>query len=321
VTIGRGTLLVLKTVRFEAAFVVLASAGLAMACLVCAVALDEYGLAGGCIGAWLAGTPSATCTSTVEAWASLSSDAGGRLLLASGLVPVFVGLTAGVVLIGRELESGTAELSWSLSKSRVRWLRGRLAVLGSLVIACCALVAVASARLETAHTADGLWISPYADAELYGLPVVARGVLSFGIGALAGAAIGRTLPAFLVGMATVAVILSVTSAAQPAFARMPVADVGGAGYVAAYLADPDVEFRFLTRDGEMLTEGQALALAPSGADPASWLQSNLQLLPLGVSASKTFSWQLLVSSFYASVGFVVLATGSFIGLRRRPLAE
>lgn len=315
----RSVRLVTKTVRFEAAFIVIASVIVATASLLCAAWLEGYGLASGCIGAWLAGTPDAACTATVEGWAGLSSDGAGRLLLASGLLPLAAGLAAGVVLVGRELESGTAELSWSIARSRTRWLVGRLGVLGLLVLIFSSGVAVASNSLENAHTAGGLWISPFADADLFGLPVVARSVLAFGVGTAAGALIGRTLPAFLAGIVIVMAVVTATSVAQPAFARPPTTGIGGPGYVASYLADPDAEFRFVTRDAHLLTKDEALALVPVGSDAADWLQSNMQLLPLGISGSKTFSWQLLASGLYASLGIVCLTVGVLVALRRRPL--
>jgi hypothetical protein len=315
----RSVRLVTKTVRFEAAFIVTASVIVATASLLCAAWLEGYGLASSCVGAWLAGTPDAACTATVEGWAGLSSDGAGRLLLASGLVPLAAGLAAGVVLVGRELESGTAELSWSLAHSRTRWLVRRLSVLGLLVVVLSSAVAVASNSLENAHTAGGLWISPFADADLFGLPVVARSVLAFGVGSAAGALIGRTLPAFLVGVVIILAAVTAMSVAQPAFARLPTTGIGGPGYIATYLADPDVEFRFVTRDARLLTKDEALALVPAGTEAADWLQSNMQLLPLGISGSKTFSWQLLTSGVYASLGVIGLTIGVVVGLRRRPL--
>lgn len=305
--------------RFEAGFVALGSILLGAACLLTAFTLDGFGLAGGCIGAWIAGQPDAACASTVEAWAALSADGAGRLLLASGLLPLASGLAAGVVLVGRELETGTAELSWSLARSRSRWLGQRLGVLALFVIGSSVLVAAASARMETAHTAGGLWISPFADADLFGLPVIARSVLALGIGAAGGALVGRTLPAFLVGLLVVAAVVTATSVAQPLFGRLPTTDIGGPGYVAAYLRDSDVEFRFITPDAQLLSKDEALGLVPPGADAADWLQSHMQLLPLGISAAKTFQWQLLTSGIYVAIGGLGLALAALATSVRRPL--
>lgn len=315
----RSLRLVATTVRFEATFIVLISSSVAVANLLCAAWLESYGLSSDCVGAWLAGTPNAACSTTVEGWANLSGEGAGRLLLASGLVPLASGLAAGVVLVGRELESGTAELSWSLAASRWTWLRRRLGVLGLTTVLLSILLAGASTWLEKAHTAAGLWISPFADAELFGLPVIGRSVLALGVGTAAGALIGRTLPAFLVGAVVLLAAVSMTSAGQAAFARLPTTDIGGPGYVATYLADPDVEYRFVTRDAHLLTRDEALARVPAGANAPDWLQSNMQLLPLGISGSKTFGWQIVVSGLYAAIGIGGLAIGIATALRRRPL--
>jgi hypothetical protein len=311
--------LIVKTLRFETSSIVIVSLGVTAASLICSWWLDSYGLASGCISAWIGGNFTGDCASTVQAWAGLSSEAAGRLLLASGVAPVAAGLAAGVALVGGELEGGTAELTWSFARSRWRWFSRRAGVLGLLVVVFSAAVAIASDRLEGSHTAGGLWISPFADADLFGLPVVARSLLAFGVGTATGAAIGRTLPAFLVGTGIVLAVLTATSVAQPAFARLPTPGIGGPGYVAAYLSDPDVDVRFITSDARMLTTQEAIALVPPGRPPGEWLQANLQLFPLGISAATTFRWQAVISLVYGATGGLALAVGALISLRRRPL--
>jgi hypothetical protein len=111
-----------------------------------------------------------------------------------------VGLLLGVPVVGREIEMRTATLAWSLSGDRVRWLLSRL--LPVLALAGVGLVVAATLVAEMARAAHP-WnyqgpgrIPSLTEIGSEGAPLVGRGLMAMGVAVLAGAVIGRTLPAF-----------------------------------------------------------------------------------------------------------------------------
>lgn len=146
------------------------------------------------------GTPE--CQRLVQSFWPVASEAGFVASPIGVLLPFVVGLLLGVPIVGRELELRTAGLSWSLTGDRLRWLLARfLPVLG---LALVALVVAAFAVAEMARAAHP-WnfmgpgrIPDLTELGSEGPTLVGRGVMALGIGLLAGAVVGRTLPAFAV---------------------------------------------------------------------------------------------------------------------------
>ncbi|MFF4120423.1 hypothetical protein [Streptomyces sp. NPDC001714] len=109
---------------------------------------------------------------------------------------VAVAAWAGGALIGRELESGTARLAWTQSVSPARWLADRLIAAALPLVAGGGLLALAfgwvwssdQGALVTNWTWDRVFIprGPLLPALL---------LLGLAVGALAGIALRRTLPA------------------------------------------------------------------------------------------------------------------------------
>jgi hypothetical protein len=114
---------------------------------------------------------------------------------------------AGAALIARELETGTARLAWTQSVSPARWLAAKLAVPALIVMAGGAvLVSVYrwgwSARPERTlgyWTASSVFVAR-------GPAVVAYALCALAVGALAGLALRRSLPALGVSLAVMLVI-------------------------------------------------------------------------------------------------------------------
>ncbi len=126
----------------------------------------------------------------------------------AGIVPLFalaVGTLIGVGVIARELEQGTAQISWSLVSSRIRWLRWRS---GPALLAVVTLVAILAVLAEfLVRTRLGLDDPGFIASGERGLAVLVRSVLAFSCGLLAGAVLGRQLPGLIVAVA-LAVALS-----------------------------------------------------------------------------------------------------------------
>ncbi|MFE9450466.1 ABC transporter permease [Streptomyces sp. NPDC006739] len=113
-------------------------------------------------------------------------------------LPFVVAAWAGASLIGRELESGTAQLAWTQGASPARWLAAKLAVPAALITAGTGLLVVlhrlawsaAEGRIDTAKSWYDTWT--YATN---GPVLVALALAGLAVGALAGLLQRLALPA------------------------------------------------------------------------------------------------------------------------------
>jgi hypothetical protein len=109
---------------------------------------------------------------------------------------------AGAVLIARELESGTAWLAWTQSVSPVRWLAAKLAV-PALLITLSSTVLVAAYRWSWSNRPDRV-IGDWPATAVFvarGPAMVAYALCALAVGALAGLALRRSLPALSISFA------------------------------------------------------------------------------------------------------------------------
>ncbi|MFJ9347045.1 hypothetical protein [Streptomyces sp. NPDC101237] len=134
-----------------------------------------------------------------------------------GWSAVAVAAWAGAALIGRELESGTARLAWTQSVSPARWLAAKLTTAAVPLLAGGGLLALVFGlvwtsdqnALVTRWTWDRVFIprGPLLPALL---------LLGLAVGALAGIALRRTLPALAAAAAvTLLIRLCLRTAWQP----------------------------------------------------------------------------------------------------------
>ncbi|MFG3014937.1 ABC transporter permease [Streptomyces cinerochromogenes] len=111
-------------------------------------------------------------------------------------VPFLAAAWAGAALTGREVETGTARLSWTQTVSPVRWLATRLTVPALLVTAGTGLLALLHHVVWSAgyHRIDS--VKPWDDVPTFysGGPIVAGLALAgLVLGALIGLLLGRSL--------------------------------------------------------------------------------------------------------------------------------
>ncbi|MFJ9963039.1 hypothetical protein [Streptomyces avermitilis] len=133
-----------------------------------------------------------------------------------GVATFVVPLFAGGALIGRELETGTAQLAWTQSVSPARWLAARLAVPALLIITGTGLLVALYRLLWSAH--NGLLVSGYAPRELYfaiGPATVVHPLLGLALGALIGLLVRRALPATAIAAGTQYVLTALHSRLWP----------------------------------------------------------------------------------------------------------
>ncbi len=197
---ARPTGLTLRLHRYETiALVAVAGLGVGLALMVSG-RLDEVGFGAACVLAARDGSaPPPDCELKAnEFYGIVSSEAGivGMVLL---FVPYLAALEIGVAVVGRELERGTTRLAWALTPSRLRWLAHRLVPV-ALVVLGIGLVLGAGADRLLASTEPG--VDP-GNAMLQvgsrGPLIAARAVWVMSVAVLAGAVLGRALPALLLG--------------------------------------------------------------------------------------------------------------------------
>ena len=323
--------LTLKVHRFEVLAVSVAALVVAASALIVTYRLNAVGVTTHCLVAWLTSGPDSVgaCADPVSRWASINEDEAGKIAAAMALLPWAIGLLVGVPLVGRELEARTAAMAWSLSGSRRRWLAGRLGPVLLLVLGLSVVGGVAMAILETARSGDGVWHNLYQDAELFGAPVVAHALAGLGIGVLVGALMGRTLPALIVGGLVAIVLFNVGQIEHQAYLPAPVFDspnvtavpVGGGSNPddVKLVMDPDLDYRFQTSDGQLLTREAALATVPAGTtDVAAWLVTHYALIFEGPSTALTSSWQLAETVGFGGLAIVLLLLSFPVVERARP---
>jgi hypothetical protein len=114
--------------------------------------------------------------------------------------PFIAGITFGAPLVARELEQGTAPLSWSLAGSRRRWLLFRMLAMGGLLVVLLGAVAIASDVFFGTY-------SPTVDIHTSFENYLYRGVFDifWGLAAFLGTValgtiFGRTLPAVFIAV-------------------------------------------------------------------------------------------------------------------------
>jgi hypothetical protein len=314
--------------RFELVATVVATLVVLAAAAYFLVMLRGISFPVGCFEAWLGGPvpgdvpggPTEACTASMATFNDLNENVGGKVLAAMAILPLIAGLALGVPIVSRELEARTAAVAWSLTGRRARWFAGRtLPILAVLVVAlsaaALAATVVATSRQPWLDGQPAFW-----DGALFGPPVVGRAIAAFGIAAFVGAVVGRTLPALLIAGLAWAVLLNGVGGAQQGWLDARKEIVADASVGAAYgWNGVIVDVRWQAPDGSLLTDGQALALAPGNADPYAWLSAQgYEMVQLGVPIERLPEWQWLELGGLAVVGLGGLVAAAVVVERRRP---
>ncbi len=161
----------------------------------------------GCFGSDGGGN---VCQRLVEQFNGLY-DLGTKLLEVGFGVPFGMGLVLGVPLIAREIDHGTADLAWMLSRSRIRWLAPRIAFVALVVIGLLGVIAIASDVVAQAIQPGSNLAADFTWYGQRGGLLVMRGLLALCIGLAIGAIFGRQLPALLAAIfVTIAIFTAVS---------------------------------------------------------------------------------------------------------------
>lgn len=130
------------------------------------------------------------------------------------VAPALIGAWAGGALIGRELETGTAQLAWTQSVTPARWLAAKLAVPAAVIVSGTVLLTLLNRlvwwREERLRRLSGTrdWWESFTFTG-HGTLATAYALLGLGVGVLAGLLVRRSLPALGVGLVGTTVLAGV----------------------------------------------------------------------------------------------------------------
>lgn len=119
------------------------------------------------------------------------------LLGIAQLAPFALGIILGAPLVAREIEGSTAQLAWTMSGSRVRWLVGRVGFVALVVVIALGILAVTSETVAALLDTGRDLARDFNFADHRGWILVSRGLFVLMLAILIGALIGRVLPGLL----------------------------------------------------------------------------------------------------------------------------
>lgn len=313
----------LKQHRFEVAAAAIAAIVLGAVALLVNWRLGGVNVPAGCFDAWLrgGGVAEPACDSAVQAFAQINSDEAAKVMAAMAVLPFAVGLLGGVTLVGRELEARTAQTAWALAASRARWFFRQLWPIVLVLGVTVAFAALAASLLES--TRATFYGGIFSDMGLHGPLVVARAFAALGLGLLTGAALARSLPAFIVGAVLSMALLGAAVTVRDAWLRAQ----PQVAFDQAAPQDPTFDGILLEQawrapDGRLLRETEAFALAPAdpATDPYEWLSDNgYEIVQLGITGETARGWEPLETAGFALIGILLVLGTVAIVDRRRPI--
>ncbi|MBX3031503.1 MAG: hypothetical protein KF809_15255 [Chloroflexi bacterium] len=208
----RAAWLTWKLHRFESVVAFVLMLTMAISAGIVTLHLRALTIPAGCWD-WPGVYTSELCRRLVDSHHDIVGAAGGHVRIGFLGAPTLIGLMLGSTLVGRELELRTASLAWSLDGARLRWLAQRLG--GALVLACVGLITMAwmGSGFEAASRTPGD-LERVGELATRGVPLLTRGLAALGIAVLAGAVLGRTVPALLIATIAVGVLWYVGSGAS-----------------------------------------------------------------------------------------------------------
>lgn len=266
-------------------------------------------------------------------------EAGGtaqNLLYATFIAPFGIGVILGAPIVAREIEGGTAQLAWTLGRSRLTWLLRRIAFISLVVVALLGVLAVTSELLAAALMPEANLAEDFTFNGQRGWLIVLRGVGALMIGMLVGTVIGRVLPAVLASALVIGLSFTGVSLAMDRWnegeaipRRFMTADADPADFdrtalaVAYGIETPDGEFRTYEEiyaggnGGFQMTDEQGrLFLSEEDFEAGRFAGYEVQLVIPGTRYAELTAREGLVVGV---VGLVALGATALVVRRRRPV--
>lgn len=292
----RTALVFAKVHRVEAFVAIVAPLGVALFGAVVLWRLDAVGVSAYCIPDWLV-DGSATrpeCTASMQRWGEIATGGGiDPFFTAMAFGPVGVGLLAGVPIVARELEAGSAAFSWWLFPSRLTWLARQAAAVGLPLLLT---VSVAALAANLVAIPDYEWgIPAIMRIGLHGPDAVARAAAAFGVGLLVGAVSGRTLLGFVAaGLMVTGLALAISLGRDAWLAALEPTVIG--------VPDPGT--------GEYVVQRHSVL--------TGWgMQGNTHVM-LGVTEGAAMGWEPIETALYASASVAAAVGSAIVVTMRRP---
>jgi hypothetical protein len=340
-----GARVTLKLHRFEIAVAALAAVAAGVLGISMALRIDALGVSQACLDSvWLSqdgSSASEECFALIRAGSEVLGESfldgqGTVPLSIMGALPFLLGLLGGVPIVARELEARTAQTAWSLDGSRVRWLARQVLPVALLLGAAMSFAALAAGPVADDFVAWGHG----GEASVIGLHgglAVVRAFGAFGIGLAVGALLGRTLPAFLFGVALSLALLFALGNVRTAWMASlePMVVQHPSPLTGEYIVDPrsvTTGWAVEAPDGILLSSEEARELAtaagvetPPPGDvqdtPAlAWYEENgYVLLPIGITDEMALGWAPFDGLAFGLVGVIGLGSTVVLVNRRRPV--
>jgi hypothetical protein len=227
-------ILTLKQHRFETIAITVVCIGLTVAALIEAYRLNSLNVPFSCLqsyqGAYFGPSQApitvaqAHCNELAKSFNDMHQSLDMNLVqLLLLLVPLIAGIVVGAPLVAREIEQGTAPLSWALSGSRRRWLLGKV-LAGVLLLAPLMLAVGLAANVLEGALNPG--VSPYASFSNYlgrGVPDVFWALAAFAGTFALGTLLGRTMPAVVLALVVCFFVRATWDAGMTHFVLRPFA--------------------------------------------------------------------------------------------------
>jgi len=278
--------------------------------------------------------PPRACQPIIEDWYSLQGYTSMLQTFALA-APLGMGVILGAPVVAREIDGGTAQLAWSLSRSRIGWLARRIAFVSLFVLGLLAIMAIAAELLAAAVEPDRDLSEDFVFFGGRGLPVVARGAGALMLGMLVGAIIGRVLPAVLASALIIGIAFAGLSLGQEAWNR-------GEATVQRFYNDSgqplpfdfgalDVDYGLQRPDGEILNYSEAFEsglLVETFQDEQGKIYASAADLEAGrvfghdvrlvIAAERYPELVLRDSMVWVITGLAALGVAAVVVSRRRP---
>jgi hypothetical protein len=258
------------------------------------------------------------CQAKRDAFNAIDGQAGLALGFGAAL-PILAGLLIGVAAVGRELETGTVSLAWTLARSRRRWYLTRTLLLAAILIVLLSLPAFAANVLEHGRQP---FVDPWQsfnDSTFRGPVLVLLGLATYAIAVVAGAALGRQLPAVIVTLVLgLGAIVGFENGSYDWERSLPVwAPADSVRY------SVDILFDQAYRDkstGAIVDQNTVMQEAPlvNDAPDGSWIDARFDPVALVVTGDHYGLVVAVESVALGGLGILLLALGMIVVDHRRP---